>query len=109
TVLGSTFALPPAQGRPLLAHIAPIFRAADIGWVNLEEALASGSSSKCGGSAPGTWYACGAPPSYAHSLPASAIRIVNLTNNHADDYGKPGQASTLAALRSAHVAWDGKP
>jgi hypothetical protein len=37
------------------------------------------------------------------------VRIVNLANNHADDYNAAGQASTLAALRAAHVAWDGKP
>jgi len=109
TVLGSSHALPPEGGRTLLARVAPIFRAADVGWVNLEEALANGASSKCAGSAPGTCYAFGAPPSYAHALPASGIRIVNLANNHADDYGAAGQASTLAALRSAHVAWDGKP
>ena len=109
TVLGSSYALPPARGRPMLAHVAPIFRAADVGWVNLEEALANGSSSKCRGSKPGTCYVFGAPPSYARALPASGIRIVNLANNHADDFGAAGQASTLAALRSAHVAWDGKP
>jgi hypothetical protein len=109
TVLGSSFAMPPAQGRTMLARVAPIFRAADVGWVNLEEALANGSTSKCAGATPGTCYAFGAPPSFARALPASGIRIVNLANNHADDYGAPGQASTLAALRSAHVAWDGKP
>lgn len=109
TVLGSSYALPPNTARPMLAHVAPIFRAADVGWLNLEEALANGTSSKCAGSSPGTCYAFGAPPAYARALPASGVRIVNLANNHADDYGAAGQASTLAALRSAHVAWDGKP
>ncbi len=109
TVLGSTYAMPPAEGRSMLAHVAPIFRAADIGWVNLEEALANGTSSKCAGSTPGRCYAFGAPPSYARALPASGIRIVNLANNHADDYGAAGQASTLAGLRAAGVTWDGKP
>ena len=109
TVLGSTFGLPPEQGRVMLAHVAPVFRAADIGWVNLEEALSNTTTAKCAGATPGTCYAFGAPMSYARTLPASGIRIVNLANNHADDYGAAGQASTLAALRAAHVAWDGKP
>ncbi len=109
TVLGSTYAMPPGDGRIMLAHVAPLFRAADVGWVNLEETLATGASSKCAGSTPGACYAFGAPPSYAHGLPASGIQIVNLANNHADDYGAAGQASTLAALRSAHVLWNGKP
>ena len=109
TVLGSTYGLPPEQGRLMLANVAPVFKAADIGWVNLEEALSNGSSSKCAGATPGNCFAFGAPMSYARTLPASGIRIVNLANNHADDYGAAGQVSTLAALRAAGVAWDGKP
>jgi len=109
TVLGSMYGLPPSRGRAMLANVAPVFRAADIGWVNLEEVLSNGTTSKCAGATPGTCFAFGAPMSYASTLPASGIRIVNLANNHADDYGAAGQASTLAALRSAHVAWDGKP
>jgi len=109
TVLGSTYGLPPERGRGMLDDVAPVFRAADVGWVNLEEALSNGSSAKCAGATPGTCFAFGAPMTFAQSLPASGIRIVNLANNHADDYGAAGQASTLAALRAAHVAWDGKP
>ncbi len=109
TVLGSTYGLPPEQGRLMLANVAPVFKAADVGWVNLEEALSNGSTSKCAGATPGNCFAFGAPMSYARTLPASGIRIVNLANNHADDYGAAGQASTLAALRAAGVAWDGKP
>jgi hypothetical protein len=109
TVLGSMYGMPPARGRTMLAHVAPIFRAADVGWVNLEEALSNGTSSKCAGSTSGACFAFGAPTSFAATLPASGIRIVNLANNHADDYGAAGQASTLSALRAAHVAWDGKP
>ena len=109
TVLGSTYGLPPDRGRGMLAGVAKTFRAADIGWVNLEEALSNGSAAKCAGATPGTCFAFGAPMTFASTLPASGIRIVNLANNHADDYGDAGQASTLAALRAAHVAWDGKP
>ena len=47
TVLGSTYGLPPEEGRSLLVHVAPLFRAADIGFVNLEEALSNGSAAKC--------------------------------------------------------------
>ena len=109
TVLGSSYGLPPERGRLMLANVAPVLRAADVGWVNLEEALSNGPSAKCAGASPGNCFAFGAPPTYARTLPASGIRIVNLANNHADDYGAAGQASTLAALRAAHVAWDGKP
>jgi hypothetical protein len=109
TVIGSTYGLPPDRGRSMLANVAPIFRAADVGWVNLEEALSNGPAAKCAGATPGTCFAFGAPMSYASTLPESGIRIVNLANNHADDYGAIGRASTLAALRAARVRWDGKP
>ena len=109
TVLGSSYGLPPEQGRLMLGNVAPVFRAADVGWVNLEEVLSNGSTSKCAGAKPGTCFAFGAPMSYARTFSASGIGIVNLANNHADDYGAAGQVSTLAALRAAHVAWDGKP
>jgi hypothetical protein len=109
TVLGSTYGRPPEHGRPMLEEVAPAFRAADVGWLNLEEALSDGPPVKCVGSTSGNCFAFGAPTSYASTLPATGIRIVNLANNHAADYGSAGEASTLAALRSRHVAWDGKP
>ena len=109
TVLGSMYGLPANHGRVLLAHVTPLFRAADVGWVNLEEALSNGTAAKCAGSTSGECFAFGAPMSYVGSLPASGISIVNLANNHAADYGEAGEASTLSALRRAHVAWDGKP
>jgi poly-gamma-glutamate capsule biosynthesis protein CapA/YwtB (metallophosphatase superfamily) len=108
TVLGSTYGLPPREGRSLLVHVAPLFRAADIGFVNLEEALSNGSAAKCAAGSTDC-FAFGAPMSYASALPASGIKIVNLANNHAADYGTAGEASTLVALKQAHVAWTGKP
>ena len=108
TVLGSMYGLPPGKGRSLLVHVAPIFRAADIGFVNLEQALSDGPQAKCS-SGSSNCFAFGAPTSFAAALPASGIRIVNLANNHAADYGTAGETSTVKALREAHVAWTGKP
>ena len=109
TVLGSTFGLPPQKGRLMLADVAPIFRAADVGWLNLEEALSNGQPVKCVGGSSDNCFVFGAPTSYASTLPAIGVRIVNLANNHAADYGDAGERSTLATLRAHHVAWDGKP
>ena len=108
TVLGSTYGLPPQRGRSLLVHVAPLFRAADIGFVNLEEALANGPATKCAAGSTDC-FAFGAPTGFAAALPPSGIKIVNLANNHAADYGAAGEASTLTALRRAGVAWTGKP
>jgi hypothetical protein len=109
TVLGSTFGLPPQRGRLMLADVAPLFRAADVGWLNLEEALSDGPPAKCVGGSTDNCFVFGAPTSFASTLPAIGIRIVNLANNHAADYGDAGERSTLAALGAQHVAWDGKP
>jgi poly-gamma-glutamate capsule biosynthesis protein CapA/YwtB (metallophosphatase superfamily) len=107
-VLGSTYGLPPGKGRALFVHVADTFRAADVGFVNLEQALSDGSPTKCGAGSTDC-FAFGAPTSFAAALPASGIGIVNLANNHAADYGSAGEASTRAALRRANVAWTGKP
>jgi hypothetical protein len=108
TVLGSTYGLPPGQGRSLLVHVAPVFHAADIGFVNLEEALSDGPAAKCGAGSTDC-FAFGAPTRFASALRSSGIKIVNLANNHAADYGAAGEASTLVALKRAGVAWTGKP
>ncbi|HST26019.1 MAG TPA: CapA family protein [Gaiellaceae bacterium] len=75
---------------------------------NLEGTLTTGGSSKCG---PGSTecFAFHAPPSYARLLRQAGFTLMNLANNHADDYGAEGQRETLDALRSVHLLWTGKP
>jgi hypothetical protein len=82
--------------------------AADIVTGNLEGTLATGGSSKCGGGSGGDCFSFRAPPRYARGLRRMGFDLVNVANNHANDYGPIGQSQTSAALRSAHVAYSGR-
>ena len=46
-------------------------------------------------------------PAYAEMLPRAGVEQVNVANNHFIDYRATGQASTLAALEAAEVAYSG--
>ncbi len=75
---------------------------------NLEGTLATGGSSKCGvGSS--NCFSFHAPPSYSRLLRQAGFTLMNLANNHANDYGPEGQRQTLAALGSAHLRSTGRP
>jgi hypothetical protein len=109
TVLGSSYGLPPSGGRYSLQAVTPSLRKADFTWGNLEETLSTGGVSKCAGSSSGTCFAFQAPPSYSRLLKRAGFEIMNLANNHANDFGASGQKQTHAALARAHVAWTGTP
>ncbi len=47
------------------------------------------------------------PQDFANILTEGSVEIVNLANNHTDDYGKPGYESTVEALNMAGVAYCG--
>ncbi len=115
-MLGSTFPdetggkLPPDDGRTILAEVAPILSAADAAFANLEGPLADeGRSEKCARSKPGRCYAFRVPTRYAQRLAAAGIDVVSLANNHANDFGDAGRASTRAALDAAGIRYSGAP
>ncbi len=115
-MLGSTFPdetgglLPPDDGAHLLDEVAPILRAADLAFANLEGPLAdSGTSEKCARSKPGRCYAFRVPTRYAKLLAAAGVRVVSVANNHAGDFGEAGRASTRAALEANGIRWAGAP
>ena len=47
------------------------------------------------------------PQDYAKILSAASVEIVNLANNHTDDYGKQGYQSTVEALDAEGIAYCG--
>jgi len=81
----------------------------DVVFGNLEGTLTGNAGySKCGaGSA--NCFAFRAPPSYAGSLKRAGFTVLNLANNHALDFGRQGQADTVAALDRAHLRHTGRP
>src|SRR5512138_1846662 len=100
--------LPPDDGAHLLDEVAPILRAADLAFGNLEGPRAdTGTSEKCARSKPGRCYAFRVPTRYARLLAAAGFRVVSVANNHAGDFGEAGRASTRAALEASGIRWAG--
>jgi hypothetical protein len=107
TVLASKYGVPPAGGRASMAPVTGPLRSADLTFGNLEETLSALPDTKCGGSP--NCFAFQAPPSMAKLMTTAGFDIVNLANNHADDFGPAGQRSTERALRAAGIRWTGRP
>jgi len=107
--LGSSYGRPPHRGWPQLAGVAGILRRADLAAVNYEGTFGSGGPSKCGGSHGANCFAFQAPSANAPTLHRAGIDVVNQANNHAFDFGPPGQRSTRAALAAAGVRPTGAP
>jgi hypothetical protein len=106
-VLASSYGTPPDAGRLSMAPVVAPLRSADVAFGNLEETLSQLPDSKCGGSP--NCFAFQAPPSYARLMTAAGFDVMNVANNHADDFGPAGERSTEHALRAAGLRWTGRP
>ncbi len=106
-MLASKYGMPPDAGRGSMAPVVAPLRAADLAFANLEETLSQLPDTKCGGSP--NCFAFQAPPSMAKLMTTAGFDVVNLANNHADDFGAAGQRSTERALRKAGLRWTGRP
>src|SRR3954451_10385295 len=88
---------------------------ADIVTGNLEGTLATGGASKCGRRRrrtvehAGDCFSFRAPPHYARGLRRVGFDLMNVANNHANDYGAVGQAQTAGALWGAGISYTGRP
>jgi poly-gamma-glutamate capsule biosynthesis protein CapA/YwtB (metallophosphatase superfamily) len=89
---------------PQLQAVAGHFRAADLGFANMEGSLfdlagfAGWQAGETGGGYPI------APAAVAGDLRSLGITVVSKANNHATDWGTEGLVATLASLHAAHVA-----
>jgi len=100
--------LAPGDGEVIFEDVAPIFRAADVAFLNLEGPLADGlPSSKCRPDSTAC-YAFRTPTRYAKALVHAGIDVASLANNHASDLGAAGQQSTMDALDAVGIAHAGR-
>jgi Bacterial capsule synthesis protein PGA_cap len=81
----------------------------DLVIANLEGTLASDGSPKCAPYGADGCYTFRAAPASALALRRAGFTAMNVANNHALDYGPSARAQTLAALRAAHLGYDGLP
>lgn len=106
TVLGSRHGYPPNGGRDLLAAVRPLLTGPDVMIGNLEGVIGTRGVAKCPLQTPNC-FAFQAPPAAAGTLAWAGFDVMNLANNHANDYGQLGLADTTASLDSAGVAHTG--
>jgi hypothetical protein len=109
TTPGSMYGNPPDGGRALFARVRDELRAPDLMIANLEGTYSDGGASKCDGSDSGACFAFQAPPSFAKALPWAGIDLVNLANNHTNDYFTSGLEQTKEALERNDVEYTGLP
>jgi poly-gamma-glutamate capsule biosynthesis protein CapA/YwtB (metallophosphatase superfamily) len=82
--------------------------AAPIVFGNLEGTLTDATTSKCAAKST-QCYAFRVPPSYASVYANAGFTVLNSANNHNNDFGAAGLASTTAALGAAGIAQAGLP
>ena len=104
-VLGSTPAVPPAEGRGFFADVQTDL-AGDIVLGNLEAALVRGAAPECSPSRGG----CASfrlPPTFAGTFAETGFTVLGLANDHADDAGVDGLRQTVEALTDVGVGHTG--
>lgn len=98
--------LPLNGGRDIFSHADPILRAATLAAGNLEGPLCDGGTCKKKGSLN---YAFRTPTSFAHLLSDAGYDFLCMANNHSNDFGEEGVASTEHCLDSCGIAYCGLP
>jgi len=107
TTPGSKYGSPPNAGRALFAYTRKPLTAPDIMVANLEGTFGNGGPSKCDGRDSSACFAFQAPPANAASLAWAGIDVVNLANNHSNDYFTAGLQATRSALTRNGIAYTG--
>ena len=107
-MMGTTFPsvqLPANGGADLFKDTAPILSQADLAVGNLEGTLCDGGQSTKG-TGPNT-YAFRTPTSYVQWLKQAGFDFLSMANNHANDFGQEGIASSERMLLEAGIKFAG--
>ncbi|HEU0335538.1 MAG TPA: CapA family protein [Gaiellaceae bacterium] len=106
-VMGSTPNLPPDGGAGFFADVESDL-SGDVVLGNLEGTLTGASGSKCGAGS-SNCYSFRTPPSYARWLKQAGFTVLNLANNHANDFGAAGRKETVRTLDGQGLLHTGRP
>ena len=90
-----------AQGLDPFASISPSLGSSDLSVVNVEMAISDRGTPHY------KRYVYRAPPAAAERIAAGGVRVANLANNHAMDYGADALTDTIELLEGAGVAMIG--
>ena len=106
-MMGTTYPdtmLPRHDGALLFRDVKPLLRRADIAVGNLEGAICDGGESTKDG--PNS-YAFRTPTTYGQWLKDAGYDFLSMANNHANDFGPEGIASTEHVLRQQGIKFAG--
>jgi len=108
-VLGNSFVvehIPKDWEERYFAGVRSTLKGADVAVGNFEDTLTEHEkTSKNPGS--GRQYAFRSPPHYAELMYREGFRVLNVANNHANDFGETGFKDTLNNLKRAGIAVTG--
>jgi poly-gamma-glutamate capsule biosynthesis protein CapA/YwtB (metallophosphatase superfamily) len=105
-VLGNSYVvehIPKDWEQRYFAGVRDILKKSDMAFGNFEDTLTDFEKSSKN-TASGTKYAFRSPPHYAELLYQEGFRVLNVANNHANDFGETGFRDTVANMRSAGIA-----
>jgi poly-gamma-glutamate capsule biosynthesis protein CapA/YwtB (metallophosphatase superfamily) len=106
-VLGDVGRLPPADGDGFFDGVVDAL-AADLVMGNLEQPLTDDTGFRKCSAGSTACHAFRAPPRYAGHLRDGGFHLMNLANNHGDDYGTAGRDNTRTALEEHGIAHTGE-
>jgi hypothetical protein len=104
---GSRYGNPPDDGKALFEQTREYLSEPDVMIANLEGTFGNGGPSKCDDTTSTACYAFQAPPENASALAWAGIDVVNLANNHSNDYFAAGLEATKDALADNGVDYTG--
>ena len=110
-MLGTDFPrnrLPPHDGAQLLHDVAPVLRAADIAFGNLEGVLLDGGEPVKTCKDPAACYLFRSPARYAAHLRDAGFTLMSLANNHARDFGEAGRSASMQILHRHGIRHTGR-
>ena len=101
------YLLPPENGKALMTEVQPLMRDSDVIFGNLAGPILDkgGKRKHCGDS--DNCFVFRTPEKVAKSLLDCDFDVLNIGNNHINDFGKPGIVNTLRFLRKHHLNFAG--
>lgn len=110
-MMGTTFPdsinrshLPAADGRHLFDAARDVIGRVDLAGLNLEGSFLDGPGKRRPVTNPNTYYIFRMPTKYVGNLVDAGFDWVGIANNHINDFGEPGRASTISTIDNAGLA-----
>lgn len=105
-IMGTAGSLPPRDGEGFFDGVREAL-AADLVMGNLEEPLTDDTGYRKCGEGSTACHAFRAPPHYAAHLADAGFDLLNVANNHGNDFGPEGLQNTRRALEEHGLAYTG--